>query len=124
MSAYHFTRESAYYANMQLPKLGLVNFTFGNVSAVDRSKNVFAIKPRGVPYEELTPEKMVVVEFDDKVVDGRLRPSSDTNTHAILYKCWKNIGGIVHTILSMLVPGRKANGISQYTVSPMQIILQ
>jgi L-ribulose-5-phosphate 4-epimerase len=97
MSAYNFIRESAYHANMQLPKLGLVNFTFGNVSAVDRSKKVFAIKPSGVPYKELTPEKMVVVDFDGKVVEGDLRPSSDTNTHAVLYNCWGNIGGIVHT---------------------------
>ena len=97
MSSYNFIRESAYHANMQLPKLGLVSFTFGNVSAVDRAKSVFAIKPSGVPYEELTPEKMVIVDFDGKVVEGNLRPSSDTNTHAVLYKCWKNIGGIAHT---------------------------
>lgn len=82
---------------MQLPKLGLVLFTFGNVSAVDRSEGVFAIKPSGVPYEDLTPEKMVIVDFDAKTVEGTLRPSSDTKTHAVLYKYWQNIGGIVHT---------------------------
>ena len=80
-----------------MPKLGLVIFTFGNVSAVDRELGVFAIKPSGVPYEELTPDKMVVVDFESKVVDGGLRPSSDTNTHAVLYKHWENIGAIVHT---------------------------
>ena len=82
---------------MQLPKLGLVLFTFGNVSAVDRSLGVFAIKPSGVPYEELTPEKMVVVDFDANVVQGKLRPSSDTRTHALLYRHWEKIGGISHT---------------------------
>lgn len=82
---------------MELPRLGLVIFTFGNVSAVDRAQGVFAIKPSGVPYDELSPDKMVIVDFDGKVVDGQLRPSSDTKTHAVLYKHWSNIGGIVHT---------------------------
>jgi len=82
---------------MQLPKLGLVLFTFGNVSAADRSKGVFAIKPSGVPYEDLSPEKMVIVDFDGNTVEGSLRPSSDTKTHAVLYKHWAEIGGIVHT---------------------------
>lgn len=94
---YKSLRESAYQANMQLPKLGLVLFTFGNVSAVDRDKGVFAIKPSGVPYEELSLAKMVIVDFDGKTVEGKLRPSSDTKTHAILYKHWPTIGGIVHT---------------------------
>ena len=88
---------AAYEANMQLPKLGLVLFTFGNVSAVDRSLGVFAIKPSGVPYEELTPEKMVIVDFDANIVHGKLRPSSDTRTHALLYRHWEKIGGISHT---------------------------
>lgn len=82
---------------MQLPKLGLVLFTFGNVSAVDRGLGVFAIKPSGVPYEELSPGKMVIVDFDARAVEGNLRPSSDTKTHAVLYKHWEGIGGIVHT---------------------------
>jgi L-ribulose-5-phosphate 4-epimerase len=77
--------------------LGLVLFTFGNVSAVDRELGVFAIKPSGVPYEDLSPEKMVIVDFDGVTVEGDLRPSSDTKTHAVLYKHWPNIGGIVHT---------------------------
>jgi L-ribulose-5-phosphate 4-epimerase len=97
MASYEHIRESAYAANMQLPKLGLVVFTFGNVSAADRAQGVFAIKPSGVPYEELSPAKMVIVDFDGKTVDGQLRPSSDTRTHAVLYKHWSNIGGIVHT---------------------------
>ena len=97
MSKYQHIQEAAYEANMQLPKLGLVLFTFGNVSAVDRSMGVFAIKPSGVPYENLSPDKIVVVDFDANVVEGTLRPSSDTKTHAVLYKHWNTIGGIAHT---------------------------
>ncbi len=97
MSKYDAIKQQAYDANMQLPKLGLVLFTFGNVSAVDRHEGVFAIKPSGVPYDELTPDKMVIVDFEAKVVEGTLRPSSDTKTHAVLYKHWEKIGGIVHT---------------------------
>lgn len=96
-SKYAHIQQEAYEANMQLPKLGLVLFTFGNVSAVDRQLQVFAIKPSGVPYDELSPEKMVIVDFDANVVEGKLRPSSDTKTHAVLYKNWENIGGISHT---------------------------
>ena len=90
-------REEAYEANMQLPALGLVLFTFGNASAVYREEGVFAIKPSGVPYVDLSPSKMVIVDFDGNRVDGDLRPSSDTNTHAVLYKYWEQVGGIVHT---------------------------
>jgi len=97
MNKYLHIQQEAYEANMQLPKLGLVLFTFGNVSAVDRSLGVFAIKPSGVPYEDLSPEKMVIVDFDGNTVFGSLRPSSDTKTHAVLYKHWEKIGGIVHT---------------------------
>lgn len=97
MSKYTDIQEAAYEANKQLPKLGLVLFTFGNVSAADRDAGIFAIKPSGVPYSELTPEKMVIVDFDGKTVKGKLRPSSDTLTHAVLYKHWEHIGGIVHT---------------------------
>lgn len=82
---------------MQLPKLNLVLFTFGNVSAADRSQGVFAIKPSGIAYESLSPKKMVIVDFDGNHVEGVLRPSSDTKTHAVLYKHWEGIGGIVHT---------------------------
>jgi L-ribulose-5-phosphate 4-epimerase len=94
---YQAIRLAAFEANMQLPKLGLVLFTFGNVSAADQTEGVFAIKPSGVPYDQLSPEKMVVVDFNGKTVDGTLRPSSDTKTHAVLYKHWPKIGGIVHT---------------------------
>jgi L-ribulose-5-phosphate 4-epimerase len=97
MSKYQHIKQTAYEANMQLPKLGLVLFTFGNVSAADRDLGVFAIKPSGVPYEELSPEKMVIVDFDSNILEGELRPSSDTKTHAVLYKNWVKINGIVHT---------------------------
>ncbi|MCR6722574.1 MAG: L-ribulose-5-phosphate 4-epimerase AraD [Chitinophagaceae bacterium] len=94
---YRQIRQKAYEANMQLPDLGLVLFTFGNVSVADREQKVFAIKPSGIPYKELSPEKMVIVDFDNNKIDGVLRPSSDTATHALLYKTWENIGAIVHT---------------------------
>jgi L-ribulose-5-phosphate 4-epimerase len=95
--SYDKIKQEAYEANMQLPKLNLVLFTFGNVSAADRENRVFAIKPSGVPYEDLTPDKMVIVDFDGNTIEGDLRPSSDTLTHAVLYKHWEHIGGIVHT---------------------------
>jgi L-ribulose-5-phosphate 4-epimerase len=94
---YKDLRQECFEANMQLPKLGLVLFTFGNVSAVDRDKAVFAIKPSGVPYEKLRWEDIVIMDYDAKVVDGNMRPSSDTKTHALLYKTWDDIGGITHT---------------------------
>lgn len=97
MSKYKTIREQAYEANMQLPELGLVLFTFGNASCADRNASVFAIKPSGVPYRELKASAMVIVDFDGHLVDGSLRASSDTATHAALYKEWDGIGGIVHT---------------------------
>lgn len=97
MSAYQQIKQECYDANMELPKLGLVLFTFGNVSVADREKKVFAIKPSGVPYDELTVDKMVIVDFDGNTIEGELRPSSDTKTHAVLYKHWEKIGSIVHT---------------------------
>ena len=94
---YNRIKQEAYDANMELPKLGLVLFTFGNVSVVDRENKVFAIKPSGVPYEDLQPSDMVIVDFDSNIIEGNLRPSSDTKTHAVLYKEWEGIGAIVHT---------------------------
>ena len=90
-------KEEAYNANIALNEQGLVIYTFGNVSAVNRSEKVFAIKPSGVPYKELTPQKMVVVDFENNIIEGNLRPSSDTKTHAYLYQQWEDIGGIAHT---------------------------
>lgn len=97
MSRYDSIKKATYVANMQIDELGLVLFTFGNVSAADQDEGVFAIKPSGVPYQDLTPDKMVIVDFDANVVEGNLRPSSDTKTHAVLYKHWPQIGGIAHT---------------------------
>ncbi len=94
---YDKIKQEAFEANMKLQESNLVIFTFGNASAVDRDNGVFAIKPSGVPYEQLTPNNMVIVDFDGNVVEGGARPSSDTLTHAVLYKQWKGIGGIVHT---------------------------
>lgn len=82
---------------MDLPKYGLVTFTWGNVSGIDRESGYVVIKPSGVPYEELKAEQMVVVDLDGNVVEGSLRPSSDTPTHVLLYKAFPAIGGIVHT---------------------------
>jgi L-ribulose-5-phosphate 4-epimerase len=97
MNTYKELQRECYEANMQLDALKLVVYTFGNVSAVDRDKGIFAIKPSGVPYDVLKPEDMVILDFDANVIEGRLRPSSDTKTHAYLYKNWENIGGISHT---------------------------
>ncbi len=91
-------REKVYEANMDLPKHGLVVFTWGNASEFDRESGLFVIKPSGVDYDKLSPESMVVCDLDGKVVDGDLNPSSDTPTHAYLYREWGDkIGGVVHT---------------------------
>ena len=84
-------------ANLLLPKYGLVTFTWGNVSGIDRESGLFVIKPSGVDYDGMCPEDMVVVDLDGKVVEGKWKPSSDTATHLELYKAFPEIGGIVHT---------------------------
>jgi L-ribulose-5-phosphate 4-epimerase len=96
-SVYKDLKQECFEANMQLNALNLVVYTFGNVSAVDRERSVFAIKPSGVPYEDLKPEDIVIVDFDNNIIEGNMRPSSDTKTHAYLYKHWPEIGGITHT---------------------------
>ena len=96
-------KQQVYEANMRLPKLELVTFTWGNVSGIDREQGLFVIKPSGVEYEKLSPADMVVVDLDGKVVEGDLNPSSDTMTHAVLYKAFPNIGGIVHAHSSWAV---------------------
>lgn len=90
-------KKEVYEANMELPKRGLVTYTWGNVSGIDRESGLFVIKPSGVDYEKLTPEDMVVVDLEGKVVEGKYRPSSDTATHIELYKKYPEIGGVVHT---------------------------
>lgn len=90
-------KQKVYEANMLLPKYGLITFTWGNVSAIDRESDLFVIKPSGVDYEKMTVEDMVVVDLKGNVVEGKLNPSSDTPTHLKLYQEFKNIGGVVHT---------------------------
>ncbi|GAB3174512.1 L-ribulose-5-phosphate 4-epimerase [Telluribacter humicola] len=97
MSAYKYLKEEVYEANMELPRKGLVLYTFGNVSGIDRQAGVVAIKPSGVPYEELRVEDIVVVDLDNQLVEGAMRPSSDTKTHTLLYRHFNTVGGICHT---------------------------
>ncbi len=84
-------------ANLQLPKHELVTFTWGNVSEIDRERGSVAIKPSGVPYEELKVDDIVLVDLEGRVLEGNLKPSSDTPTHLVLYRAFPSIGGIVHT---------------------------
>ena len=90
-------KQKVYEANMDLPKYGLVTFTWGNVSAIDRETGYFAIKPSGVAYEELRPEDIVIMDLDMNKIEGAMNPSSDTATHCELYKAFPSIGGVVHT---------------------------
>lgn len=90
-------KEEVFQANLDLPKHGLVKFTWGNASAFDRESGLFVIKPSGVDYNTMKASDMVVVDLDGNVVEGELNPSSDTATHAVLYKQYPEIGGIVHT---------------------------
>jgi len=97
MDAYKALREEAYEANLEIKKQNLAIYTWGNVSAFDPDKGLFAIKPSGVAYDELRPESMVLVDLDGKKVDGNLNPSSDTKTHMVLYRKFAGIRGITHT---------------------------
>ena len=95
--SYKELKRQAFEANMELQRRGLVLYTWGNVSQLDRDKGVFAIKPSGVPYEELSADDIVVVDLDCRRVEGTLNPSSDTRTHAHLYRHFDTIGGVTHT---------------------------
>lgn len=90
-------KQEVYEANMLLPKFNLITFTWGNVSGIDRDSGLVVIKPSGVEYSQLSPENMVVVDLNGKIVEGELKPSSDTPTHVELYKAFPDIKGIVHT---------------------------
>lgn len=90
-------KKLVYEANMELPRYGLVTFTWGNVSGIDKERGLFVIKPSGVDYDKLTPEDMVVMDLQGNKIEGRFKPSSDTPTHLELYKAFPEIGGIVHT---------------------------
>jgi len=96
-SPYRELKERAWAANQEIPKRGLAIYTFGNASALDRERGVVAIKPSGVAYDQLTPDDLVVVDLSGEIVEGSLRPSSDTATHLVLYRAWPGVGGVVHT---------------------------
>ena len=90
-------KQQVYEANMLLPKHGLITFTWGNVSGIDRQQGLMVIKPSGVDYEEMTADDMVVVDMEGKRVEGKYKPSSDTDTHLALYTAFPDLGGVVHT---------------------------
>jgi len=90
-------KQEVFEANMELPERGLVTYTWGNASGIDRKSGLVVIKPSGVPYEGMKPEDMVVIDLEGNMVEGKLKPSSDAPTHLVLYKAFANIGGIVHT---------------------------
>ena len=90
-------KQAVYEANMELPKRGLVTYTWGNVSGIDRETGYVVIKPSGVDYEDLTPDQLVVLDLEGNIIEGDLNPSSDTKTHLELYKAYPELGGIVHT---------------------------
>ena len=90
-------KQAVYEANMELPRRGLVTYTWGYVSGIDREQGLVVIKPSGVEYEELTPDKLVVLDLDGNIMEGELNPSSDTKTHLELYKAFPALGGVVHT---------------------------
>ncbi|MCF0057230.1 L-ribulose-5-phosphate 4-epimerase [Dyadobacter sp. CY356] len=94
---YKYLKEQVYEANMEIPKEELAIVTFGNVSGVDRTAGVVAIKPSGVPYRKLKVEDIVIVDLDNVLVEGNMRPSSDTKTHTLLYRNFPTIGGVCHT---------------------------
>jgi len=97
MSKYTYLKEQVYEANMEIPRENLAIVTFGNVSGIDREAGVIAIKPSGVPYHKLRVEDIVLLDLENQVVEGNMRPSSDTKTHTLLYKHFPSIGGVCHT---------------------------
>ena len=107
-------KKQVYEANMELPRRGLITYTWGNVSGIDRETGYFVIKPSGVDYDVLTPDDMVVMDLEGNKIEGKYKPSSDTATHLELYKKYPDIGGIVH--------GHRPAGISHSTAPRMQTI--
>ena len=97
MDKFKYLKEETYEANMEIPRQGLAIYTFGNVSAIDRAAGMVAIKPSGVPYNHLKISDIVLVDLENQVVEGNLRPSSDTKTHTLLYRHFETIGGVCHT---------------------------
>ena len=112
-------KKKVYEANILLPKYGLVTFTWGNVSAIDRESGLFVIKPSGVEYDTMTPDDMVVMDLNGNKVEGKLNPSSDTPTHLEIYKAFKEVGGVVHTHSSYATSWAQAGrGIPGYGTTP------
>lgn len=101
-------KEEVLAANLELPRHGLVTFTWGNVSAIDSRRELVVIKPSGVSYDNMTADDMVVVDLNGNVVEGKLNPSSDTPTHLALYKAYENLGGVVHTHSSYITSWAQA----------------
>ena len=94
---YSALKQRVFEANLKLPKYGLVTFTWGNVSEIDRELGVLAIKPSGVEYDAMTEDDMVIVDLEGQIIEGKLNPSSDTATHIEIYKAFPEVGGVVHT---------------------------
>ena len=120
-------KKQVYEANMELPRRGLITYTWGNVSGIDRERGLFVIKPSGVDYDELKPEDMVVMDLDGNKVEGDYNPSSDTPTHLELYKAFKEVGYLRWEessipILHGQLPGHRPDGASPATERPMRII--
>lgn len=115
-------KKKVYEANMMLPKYGLVTFTWGNVSGIDREKGLFVIKPSGVEYDKLTPDDMVVVDLQGNKVEGKYNPSSDTDTHMVLYNRFPDIGESYIPIPRGLQAGRRQEETFHATEPHMQII--
>jgi L-ribulose-5-phosphate 4-epimerase len=110
MSSFKELKELVWKCNIDLYNKNLVVHTFGNVSGVDRENGIVAIKPSGVPYSELKPKDIVLVDFGNNLVDSKLKPSSDTKTHLVLYKTFKNIGGVAHTHSTFATAWAQAKG--------------
>ena len=115
-------KKQVYEANMELPRRGLITYTWGNVSGIDRESGYFVIKPSGVDYDALSPDDMVVMDLDGNKIEGRYKPSSDTATHIELYKKYEDIGGIVHTHSPEAVAWRRRAEIFHFTAQRMQTI--
>ena len=113
-------KQQVYEANMELPRRGLVTYTWGNVSGIDRERGLFVIKPSGVAYDALTPEQLVVMDLDGNKVEGNLNPSSDTKTHLALYRAFPALGGIVHTHSTTRWRLRRPGGICPPSARPTQ----
>ena len=115
-------KKQVYEANMELPRRGLITYTWGNVSGIDRETGYFVIKPSGVDYDVLTPDDMVVMDLEGNKIEGKYKPSSDTATHLELYKKYPDIGGIVHTHSPEAVAWAQAAGIFRSTAPLTQTI--